>query len=54
MQKIVICITGVVNRSIKYTWDSINDNIIDQLKKEYEVDIAVFNNNVEDCKVMRF
>lgn len=51
MQKIVICITGVVNRSIKYTWDSINDNIIDQLKKEYEVDIAVFNNNVEDCKV---
>ena len=51
MQKIVVCITGVVNRSIKYTWDSINDNIIDQLKKEYEVHIAVFNNNVEDCKV---
>ncbi len=51
MQKIVVCITGVVNRSIKYTWDSINDNIIDQLKKEYEVDIAVFNNNVEGCLV---
>jgi len=51
MQKIIVCITGVVHRSIKYTWDSINDNIIDQLKKEYEVDIAIFNNNVEDCKV---
>ena len=51
MQKIVVCITGVVNRSIKYTWDSINDNIIDQLKKEYEVDIAIFNNNVEECLV---
>lgn len=51
MQKIVVCITGVVNRSIKYTWDSINDNIIDELKKEYEVDIAIFNNNVEECLV---
>ena len=51
MQKILVCITGVVNRSIKYTWDSINDNIIDELKKEYEVDIAIFNNNVEECLV---
>jgi len=51
MKKLIVCLTGVINRSIKYTWDSIKDNIIDQLKKEYEVDIAVFNNNVEDCKV---
>jgi hypothetical protein len=33
MQKIIVCLTGVVNRSIKYTWDSINDNIINELKK---------------------
>ena len=51
MEKIVVCLTGVVNRSIKYTWDSINDNVIDQLKKKYEVDIVIFNNNIEDCKV---
>ena len=51
MKKVIVCLTGVINRSIKYTWDSIKNNIIDQLKKEYEVDIAVFNNNVEDCKV---
>ena len=51
MKKLIVRLTGVINRSIKYTWDSIKNNIIDQLKKEYEVDIAVFNNNVEDCKV---
>jgi hypothetical protein len=51
MKKIVVCLTGVVNRSIKYTWDSIKDNIIDELRKEYDVDIAVFNNNVENCLV---
>ena len=38
-------------RSIKYTWESIKDNIIDELRKNHEVDIAVFNNNVEDTLV---
>ena len=51
MKKILVCLTGVINRSIKYTWDSIKDNIIDELRKEYHVDIALFNNNVEDCRV---
>ena len=51
MDKILVCITGVVNRSIKYTWPSIKDNIVDLLKIKYSVDIAVFNNNVEDCRI---
>ena len=37
MEKIIVCLTGVVNRSIKHTWASIKDNIIDELEKEYEV-----------------
>lgn len=51
MEKIIVCLTGVINRSIKYTCDSIKDNIIDKLKKDYDVDIAIFNNNIEDCKI---
>ena len=51
MKKVIVCLVGVVNRSITSTWASINNNIVDQLKKEYEVHIAVFNNNVEECRV---
>ena len=51
MDKVLVCLTGVVNRSIKYTWPSIEDNLVKPLKTMYAVDIAVFNNNVEDCRV---
>ena len=51
MKKIVVCLTGVVNRSIRYTWQSIHDNLIEPLQKDYQVEIAVFNNNVEDSLV---
>lgn len=51
MEQILVCLTGVVNRSIKYTWHSINDNLVSELNKKFHVDIAIFNNNVEDCKV---
>lgn len=51
MNKIVVCFTGVVNRSIRYTWQSIHDNLIEPLQKDYQVEIAVFNNNVEDSLV---
>ena len=51
MKKIVVCLTGGVNRSIRYTWQSIQDNMIEPLQKDYQVHIAVFNNNVEDCLV---
>ena len=47
----IVCVVGVVNRSIQYTWESIKDNIIDELKKGHKVDIAVFNNNVGDTLV---
>jgi hypothetical protein len=49
--KVVVCLFGVIPRSIKYTWNSINKNIVEPLKKEYDVDIYIFNLNVEDTKV---
>ena len=49
--KILICLFGVIPRSIKYTWSSINNNIIDVLKKRYDVEIFVFNMNVGNTKV---
>ena len=50
-EKIVVCFFGVIPRSIKYTWNTIKNNIIDPLKGKYYVDIYVFNMNVEDVKV---
>jgi len=50
-EKIVVCFFGVIPRSIKYTWNTIKENIIDPLKGKYDVDIYVFNMNVEDIKV---
>lgn len=50
-KKVVVCLFGVIPRSIKYTWDSINKNIVEPLKKNYDVDIYVFNMNIEDTKV---
>ena len=41
--KIAVCLFGVIPRSIKYTWESINNNIIEPLKKEYNVEIYIFN-----------
>ena len=49
--KVVVCLFGVIPRSIKYTWESINKNIIEPLKREYDVDIYIFNLNVENTKV---
>tara|TARA_B100000963_G_scaffold325550_1_gene311871 strand:+ start:314 stop:1150 length:837 start_codon:yes stop_codon:yes gene_type:complete len=50
-ERIVVCLVGVINRSIKHTWFSIYNNIIMPLKKKYIVDIVLFNNNVEDTMV---
>lgn len=50
-ERIVVCLVGVINRSIKDTWFSIKNNIINELKKKYIVDIALFNNNVGNCLV---
>ena len=51
-KKIIVCFFGVISRSIRYTHKSIERNLIDVLKKNnYDVDIYVFNNNVENCRV---
>lgn len=50
-ERIVVCLVGVINRSIKNTWFSIYNNIIKQLEEKYLVDIVLFNNNVESTQV---
>lgn len=47
-EKIIICIFGTISRSIKFTHENHIEKIINILKKIYDVDIYVFNNNVED------
>jgi len=49
--KIILCFFGVLNRSIRYTYESIHCNMISILKENFDVDIYVFNNNVEDVLV---
>ena len=51
MDKICLCFFGVIPRSIKYTIESIEHNIIKQLKQKYIIDIFVFNLNVENTRV---
>lgn len=50
-KKCILCLFGVIPRSIKYTYKSINDRIIEPLKKDYDVDIYIFNLNVDKTKV---
>lgn len=52
-KKIVICFFGVICRSIKYTYTSIERNLINVLKEKYEVDIYVFNLNTQNTPVDR-
>ena len=48
-KKVVICFCGVFARSIKYTHFNLKKKLIDIIKKEYDVDIYIFNNEVGDC-----
>ena len=50
-KKIIICFFGTCSRSIKYTHKNLKDKLINIVKKEYEVDIYIFNNNVEGEKI---
>jgi len=50
IKKIVLCFFGIIPRSIKYTYKSIKENIIDKLAN-YELDIYVFNLNVGNKKI---
>ena len=50
-KKVIICFFGVVSRSIKYTHKKLESKIINVVKKKYDIDIYVFNNNVEGACV---
>jgi hypothetical protein len=50
-EKTLVCFFGVIPRSIKYTWNSIKENIIDPLETQYDVDIYIFNMNLGDTKI---
>lgn len=47
-KRAVICLYGVVPRSIKYTINSIKENVINVLEEYFYVSIYVFNMNVEN------
>ena len=51
MKKVLVCFFGVVPRSIKYTYSSIQKHLISILNEKYDVDIYVFNLNVKKTKV---
>ena len=46
-EKVILCFFGTISRSIKYTYNNHIENIINVINKMYDVDIYVFNNNVE-------
>lgn len=50
-EKVVICFFGVVSRSIKYTYRNLEEKIINIVKSHYDVDVYIFNNNVENTVV---
>ena len=47
----VVCFFGVIPRSIKYTYQSIKEHILDVLAKDFEIDIYIFNLDVENTLV---
>ncbi len=49
--RIVICFFGVVARSLIYTWESLEKNLVKPLQEEFNIDIFVFNNNVENAAI---
>lgn len=46
-EKVIICFFGTCSRAIKYTHENHIEKIINIVKDVYDVDIYVFNNNVE-------
>jgi len=50
-EKVILCFFGVVSRSIKFTYKNLEENILNVLKEHFDVDIYVFNNNVENMFV---
>ena len=66
MKNIILCIFGVVPRSIKHTYPQIKKMIIGPISEKYNLKIYVFNLNVEnetvdgvkmnqdDCKIIKY
>lgn len=46
--KVLLAFYGVVSRSIEHTYPSIKKNMIDILHDNYDLDIYIFNNNIEN------
>ena len=46
--KVIICFFGVVSRSIQFTHQNLKKKLINIVKQYYDVDIYIFNNNVEN------
>jgi len=49
--KIILCYFGTCSRAIKYTVNNHIENILNVLNPIYDIDIYVFNNNVEDSLI---
>lgn len=50
-KKIAICFFGVISRSVKYTHANLKSMLIDIAKRCYDVDIYIFNNNIENTPI---
>jgi hypothetical protein len=50
-EKIVICFFGVISRSIRYTHANLKSMLIDITKRYYDVDIYIFNNDIENTPI---
>ena len=50
-EKIAICFFGVISRSVKYTHANLKSMLIDIAKRCYDVDIYIFNNNIENTPI---
>ena len=46
-KKIIVCLFGIIPRSIRYTWNNIKERIINPLKSQYNVTIYIFNLKVD-------
>ena len=50
-QKVAVCCCGFAPRSLKYTYESIQKNIIDKLLEDFEVDTFVYSLTSKSGKI---
>jgi hypothetical protein len=49
--KVILCIFGVIPRSVRYIYKRLEQMVINPLKKEFDVYIYCFNMNIEDTVI---